>query len=128
MSGCVGDLSTCIYDPEYLLTDVMLRTCDVNYDFSYSENGFWEAKEDISSECRSIKIIARTNNEIPVYAENYRVGTEQSASSFEVRKKNNVTNIDSIFTTMGEKGETCPQQLDRHRSRKTAMEKRLAEE
>jgi len=83
---------------------------------------------DISSECRSIKIIARTNNEIPVYAENYRVGTEQSASSFEVRKKNNVTNIDSIFTTMGEKGETCPQQLDRHRSRKTAMEKRLAEE
>ncbi len=45
MSGCVGDLSTCIYDPEYLLTDVMLKTCDVNYDFSYSENGFGKQKK-----------------------------------------------------------------------------------
>jgi len=127
LSGCVGDLSTCIYDPKYLLADVKLRTCDTSYEFSYNENKFWQAKEDIASECRNMEIIATTINAVPAYAANYRAGSEQSAVTFKVHKKDDVINIDSIFTTMRKRGETCPQQFERHESRRKSMEKRLAE-
>lgn len=126
LSACGVKQSVCVDDPFQLMTKVFVLNCEGRFELSLEGSFLWVSQGKIPSKCDYLNV-SGIDNEGNYYSyRQYKNDVFQAASSGEIIiSADNKIELNSLFMSRKNRGETCELQVTRHRKRQAELRERF---
>lgn len=126
LSGCGVKQSICMDDPFNLMSEVFVSNCEGRFDLAAEDKFYWGSQDEIPSKCDYINVTGIDELGNTYSYRQYKNDVFQSASSGEfIISAENEIELNWLFMSGKARGETCVEQIKRHRQRQTELREKF---
>lgn len=128
LSGCGTKQSVCMDDPFNLMTEVFVVNCEGRFDLAVEDKFYWVSQGEIPSKCDYINVTGIDEMGNAYSYRQYKNDVFQSASSGEfIISAVNEIELNWLFMSRKTRGETCVEQIKRHRKRQNELREQFGQ-